>query len=133
MSFSDTLKILSVVENAAWFVVGFAAVEALQAVGGWWLNSGTAVLRTILVLGVLGVIVALRRSTKPWMRAWALWAGTISGSTVVLFRIGPGTIWPIVLTVAAGLSAGAVFGGAFLGSFVAGFRRQPPERARNAR
>ena len=132
MSISDTLKLASVVENAPWFVVGLAAVAMLQAVGGWWLNSGMAVLRTVLVFGALGVVVALWRSGKPWARARALWAGTISGSTVVLFWTGPGTIWPIVLTVAAGLSAGAVFGGAFLGSFAAG-RRQPPERARNAR
>jgi len=133
MSISDTLKPASVVENAPWFVVGFAAVATLQAVGGWWLNSGMAVLRTVLVLGALGTVVALWSSGKPWARAWALWAGAISGSTVVLFWTGPGTIWPIVLTVAAGLSAAAVFGGAVLGSFVAGFRRQPPERARNAR
>ena len=121
------------VEKAAWFVLGFAVVPALQAVGGWWLNSGTGVLRTVLALVALGVFAALWRSGRPWVRACALWAGAISGTTVVLFWIGPGTIWPIVLVVGAGITAAAVFGGAFLGSLLTGFRRQPPERAQNVR
>ena len=130
---SDTRKPTPFVERAALFVLGFAVVPALQAVGGWWLNSGTGVLRTVLVLGTLGVFASLWRSGRPWVRACAVWAGAISGTTVVLFWMGPGTIWPIVLVVAAGMTAAAVFGGAFLGSVLTGFRRQPPERARNAR
>ena len=119
-------------ETAAWLVLGVAVVPALQAVGGWWLNSGTGVLRAVLVLGVLGMLSTLWRSGRPWVRTRALWAGAISGSTVVLFWIGPGSIWPIVLAMAGGISAGAVFGGALLGSVVTGFRRQP-ESTRNAR
>ena len=133
MSTSDTRKPTPFVERAALFVLGFAVVAALQAVGGWWLNSGRGVLRTVLALVALGVFVALWRSGRPWVRAWALWAGATSGSTVVLFWRGPGTIWPIVLAVAATITAAAVFGGAFLGSILTGFRRQPPGRARNNR
>jgi hypothetical protein len=55
--------------------------------------------------------------------ALALWAGAISGTTVVLFSIGPGTIWPIVLVIAAAITAGAVFGGAFVGFAAIRFRR----------
>lgn len=110
------------VEKTALFVVGFAVVAALQAAGGWWLNSGTGVLRTVLVLLALGVFAALWRSGRPWVRACALWAGAISGMAVVLFWIGPGTIWPIVLAAAAAITAGAVFGGAGLG-FVLNKRR----------
>ena len=90
-------------------------------------------LRTVLVLVALGVFAALWRSGRPWVRACALWAGATSGSTVVLFWIGPGTIWPIVLAFATAVTAAAVFGGAFLGSVLTGFRRQRPERGRNAR
>lgn len=133
MSSSDTRNLTPFAEKAAWFVLGFAVVAALQAVGGWWLNSGTGVLRAVLVLAALGVFAALWRSGRLWVRACAVWAGAVSGSTVFLFWMGPGTIWPIVLAVAGGISLGAVFGGAFLGSVVSGFRRQPPERARKAR
>ena len=115
MSFSDTRKPVPFVEKAAWFVLGFAVVAMLHAVGGWWLNSGTGVLRTVLVLLPLGVFAALWRSGGPWVRASALWAGAISGTTVVLFSIGPGTIWPIVLMFAAALTAAAVFAGTALG------------------
>ena len=34
---------------------------------------------------------------------------------LLLFVTGPGTIWPIVLVFAAGISAAAVFGGAWTG------------------
>src|SRR5438093_7208123 len=116
MSFSDTRKRVPFVEKAVWFALGFAAVGMLHAVGGWWLNSGTGVLRTVLVLLPLGAFAALWRSGSPWVRACALWAGAISGTTVILFSIGPGTIWPIVLAFAAAITAGAVFVGALLGA-----------------
>lgn len=103
------------VEKAAIFVLGLLVAVSLQIVNGWWLNSGEEVLRTILVLFALGLLVASWRSGRPWVRACALWAGAISGMTVALFWIGPGTIWPIVLVAASVMSAGAVFGGALLG------------------
>ena len=123
MSTSDIPNSAPFVEKAAWFVFGFAAAATLHAIGGWWLNSGTGVLRTVLVLLALGVFAALWRSGRLWVRACALWAGAISGMTVVLFWMGPGNIWPIVLAFAGGISFGAVFGGALLGSVVARFWR----------
>jgi hypothetical protein len=123
MSFSDIRKRVPFVEKAAWFVLGFAVVGVLHAVGGWWLNSGTGVLRTVLVLLPLGAFAALWRSGRPWVRACALWTGAITGTTVILFSIGPGTIWPIVLTFAGAITAAAVFAGAFVGSTAARFRR----------
>jgi hypothetical protein len=111
------------IEKAVWFVLGFAAVATSYVVGGWWLNSGTGVLRTVLVLLALGLFAALWRSGTPWVRACALWAGAISGTTVLLFSIGPGTIWPIVLASAAAITAGAVFVGAFVGYAATRFRR----------
>jgi len=115
MSFSESGRPLSFVEKAVWFVLGFAAVAASYVMGGWWLNSGAGVLRTVLALLALGVFAALWRLGSPWTRACALWAGAISGSAVILFSIGPGTIWPIVLAFAAAITAGAVFGGAVVG------------------
>jgi hypothetical protein len=123
MSFTEWDRPIPFVEKAAWFVLGFAVVATLYVVGGWWLNSGTGVLRTVLVLLALGVIAAVWRSGSPWVRACALWAGAISGTTVLLFSIGLGTIWPIVLVSAAAITAGAVFGGAFVGFAATRFRR----------
>ena len=122
MSFSDTRRPVPFVEKAAWFVLGFAVVATSYVVGGWWLNSGSGVLRTVLGLLALGVFAALWRSGSPWIRACALWAGAISGSAAILFSIGPGTIWPIVLAFAAAITAGAVFGGAFVGAAAIKFR-----------
>jgi hypothetical protein len=119
MSTIDIHKPTPLSEKVALFVGGFAAVGAMHTLGGWWLNSGTGVLRTVLVLLAMGVLAALWRSAGRWVRACALWAGAISGTAVVLFSIGPGTIWPIVLASAAAITAGAVIGGTILGTAVA--------------
>jgi hypothetical protein len=123
MSFIESGRPVPLVEKAVWFVLGCAAVATSYVVGGWWLNSGTGVLRTVLGLLALGVFAALWRSGSPWIRACALWAGAISGSAAILFSIGPGTIWPLVLAFAAAITAGAVFGGAFVGLAATRFRR----------
>jgi hypothetical protein len=133
MSISDIRESVPPGEKAAWIAAGFVAVTALHVAGGWWLNSGSGVLRTVLVLAAVGVIAGSRRYARPWARAWLVWAGAISGTAVLLIWIGPGNLWPIVLAIAAALSAVGVFGGALLASL---FRRrgdQPPERARKAR
>jgi hypothetical protein len=119
VSFIDIHKPTPRRDKAALFVMGFAVVAAMQAAGGWWLNSGTGVLRTVLVLLALGVFAALWRSGSRWVRACALWAGAVSGTAVVLFWVGPGSIWPIVLVFAAAITAGAVIAGTLLGSVVA--------------
>jgi len=123
VSFTESGNPMPFAEKAVWFVLGFAALATSYAVGGWWLNSGTGVLRTVLGLLALGVFAALWRPGSSWIRACALWAGAISGTTVVLFSIGPGTIWPIVLAFAAAITAAAVFGGAFVGLAATRFRR----------
>jgi len=109
--------------NAPLFVLGVLTIVALQAMGGWWLDSGQRVLRACVVLFALGVVIGLWRSQGAWVRACVLWAGAIAGSTGVLLWTGPGNLWPIVLAFAAAISAAAVFGGTVFGLGVDRLRR----------
>jgi len=97
--------------HVAAFVLGLAAAAFSYWMDGWWLNSRESALRTTFGLFVIGALAALRRMDSPWAAGRALWLGAFIGMTTVLFRIGPGTIWPIVLVVGAGLTAAAVFTG----------------------
>jgi hypothetical protein len=103
--------------------VGCLAAVLLHAAYGWWLNSGSNVVRTLVVLAVLGWLAALWRPAVPWRQAGTLWAGALAGMAAILFWIGPGTIWPIVLATAALLSAAAVFSGTWIGLAVGRRRR----------
>jgi hypothetical protein len=104
------------------FASGFLAVVLLQASYGWWLDSGRGVLRTLLVLMAWSMVVGVWRHTNRWDRALAIWLGAISGSIAALFWIGPGTIWPIVLGMAAVLTGAAVSVGTLLGALARSIR-----------
>jgi hypothetical protein len=86
---------------------------------GWWLNTGHGVALTSLVLALLAVVIALPAaqpfSTASLQRPIALWAGANIGLALVLFRAGPGNIFPIVLAFGAGISALAVGAGSLIG------------------
>lgn len=94
------------------FVLAFASPFALERPVGWWLNSGRGVAFMVIVLGVIAAVFALAQPARPWPSAWAVAAGGFAGSAVLLARVGPGTIWPIVLCLAAALSIAAAFVGA---------------------
>lgn len=103
------------------FTVGLLVSMLLQWAGGWWLNSGRGVVTTTVVL--FGVAVAFcLRSEAPWHRAGALWIGSIVGMAAALLWVGPGTIWPIVMVVAAGLTSASVFAGALVAKVISGRR-----------
>lgn len=91
--------------------IGLLAAMLPQLAGGWWLNSGRGVLTTMAVLFGTAVGVCFR-SDAPWFLATAMSIGAFAGMTATLFWIGPGTIWPIVLIVAAALTCTAVYAGA---------------------
>jgi hypothetical protein len=109
-------SVVKLLEAGGSFAVGMMAISSLHAAHGWWLNSGQEVSRTSLVLATLGFVATVWRVGHPWIRASGLWAGAMFEMTLLLFRVGPGTIWPIVLVFAAGVSGAAVFGGAWLAS-----------------
>jgi hypothetical protein len=107
--------IVTTLEGTGTFIVGLLVTRALYIANGWWLDSGREVLRTSLVLAALGAFVAIWRFGRPWLRAAGVWAGALLEMTMLLVLMGPGTIWPIVLVFAGGISAAAVFGGAWTG------------------
>jgi hypothetical protein len=101
---------MTYVRSVALFVVGAVVMVALQpwTPTGWWLNSAWGVTVTFLVL--FGVAVATVRAVDA---AIALWIGTAVGMAVVLFRSGPGTLFPIVLAVGSIGTGAAIVAGFF--------------------
>jgi hypothetical protein len=84
--------------------LGIALACAVQFTVGWWLDApGSSV---ALILAVVCVTTAIAAHTLA--EAVALWAGLSVGWTVILFVIGPGNIFPIVLAFVAGLTAMSV-------------------------
>jgi hypothetical protein len=107
--------------------IAAAVVQPLTPTG-WWLNSGRGVAITALTLAVLAALVAAAlkgpfRSRQTAAMA-ALWAGANIGMAAMLFRAGPGTIFPIVLAMGAGISALAVGVGSLAGVVLASVSRR---------
>jgi hypothetical protein len=90
---------------------------------GWWLNSSWGVAVTSAALALTAIAVRFRtRSVRNQAVAAsaALWFGANIGFAVVLFRSGPGTLFPIVLIIGAGIAAVAVGAGSLMGAIVSG-------------
>jgi hypothetical protein len=88
---------------------------------GWWLDSSRGVAITSIVLAVAAVAVGFLARSLPLRNpiaaaASAFWLGANVGLAMVLFRSGPGTLFPIVLAIGAGISAVAVGAGAITGA-----------------
>jgi hypothetical protein len=103
--------------------IAAAAVQPFTPTG-WWLNSGQGVAITAIALAAVAAIVAAVAIKRPFgareaAAVAALWGGANIGMAVMLFRAGPGTIFPIVLAMGAGISALAVGAGSLLGSLLA--------------
>ena len=92
------------------FVAGVAAAIVSQAVTGWWLNSGHGVAVMLGMLATLSLVLIWLDRHAPI----ALWIGVVNGTTFMLFFVvpgGPGNIFPLVMAVAAVMSAVAIFPG----------------------
>jgi hypothetical protein len=86
------------------FAAGVAAAIVSQMVTGWWLNSGRGVAFMMAMLCALSVALVW----LDWIAPLALWAGMVNATIVILFWIGAGNIFPIVIVFAGGLSAIAI-------------------------
>ena len=103
-------------ESLCSFVGGFVLAVVLQQPTGWWLNSGVGVAVTLAGVVTAAIVVA---AVGPVLgrrdQARALWVGVNAGLAASLLRVGPGTIWPIVIVIGGALTGVAVFLGAFAG------------------
>ena len=104
----------------ALFVTGVVTMIALYMATGWWLDSAGGVTVTAIALAVLAAIAA-----PAWRLATAVWAGVVLGMIGVLFWDGPGTIFPIVIGIGAGIAAVAVAIGSVSGAAVRAWRADP--------
>ncbi len=101
------------------YAAGAAASAFLSSAFGWWLDSRVGVIRMLLVVATIA-LVASASSHEPWALARRLLVGAMVGTTAVLLFFGLGTVWPIVLAIAAALLAAAIAMGT---SFGIGLRR----------
>jgi hypothetical protein len=91
---------------------------AQNAYAAWFLNSGPAVAFTVLCLfvvsGFMGAFGSADRRESV-IRGAYFSGGAVAAMSGVLFVTGPGTIWPIVLVVGAGIVALASLSGTLAG------------------
>jgi hypothetical protein len=87
-------------------VAGFVVAATVQLTVDWWLDSGRGVAVTTLA-SLVTTLVAFR----AWHNALAFWAAMMVGNTLILFSIGPGSIFPIVIAVGGTLTGAAVAAG----------------------
>ena len=99
-------------------LLGGAIAIILHLKNGWWLDAGDRLAEMLIALGVAAVIVGLWRhdKTPAYLRVAELWVAFVITSSLVLFTIGPGSIFPIVLIAIIVLSLVAVLGGAIVGT-----------------
>lgn len=81
---------------------------------GWFLNSGRGVRAVATTFVAVGALIGLSR--RDWMAESATTAaGAVLVMTGVLFSIGAGTIFPIVIVFGTAIVGGAVAIGASVG------------------
>jgi hypothetical protein len=84
----------------------------------WFLNSGRAVGLTVACLFIVSTITAVFGSVdrrESLVHGACFSGGAFATMAVVLFVIGPGTIWPIALFVGAGIIAASGVSGSLVG------------------
>jgi hypothetical protein len=86
--------------------------------GGWWLDAGDRGRDTLIALAAVSfiLVVGFSWSQQTWHPGRDLWIGYMAGMTIILFAIGPGTIFPIVLFIGGAMSGLAVLAGYGVGA-----------------
>jgi hypothetical protein len=89
----------------------------------WFLNSGRAVGFTAALLFIAGIVVGLATrgaAREPIVAGGNLAAGAIVAMCVVLAMTGPGTLFPIALSIGAGVAVISCVAGALTASAIGG-------------
>ncbi|HKT78930.1 MAG TPA: hypothetical protein VJP86_01835 [Vicinamibacterales bacterium] len=81
---------------------------------GWFLNAPRGVESIAVVFAVAGLIVGLSRRNAVREAAITV-IGALVAMTAVLFAIGPGTIFPIVMCIGAVIIGSATAAGTAIG------------------
>jgi hypothetical protein len=86
--------------------------------GPWFLNTGASVALTLGVLALTAAVTtaaSARTVSDAAVQSLTIACGAAGAMAVTLFVLGPGTIFPIVLALGAGLCVLSSAGGGFLG------------------
>ena len=92
-----------------------ASREAGTADPGWFLNGRDAGMALLTAVALVSALVSAVRGRNHAVGALAFTVGAVLSLVIVLFAIGPGTIFPIVIVFGAIVLTGATFLGAGLG------------------
>jgi hypothetical protein len=82
---------------------------------GWFLNSGRGVLLLAAAFGLASAAMAVLWSHRPPQLAAPVTLGAVLAMTIVLFMIGPGNLFPVVIAVGTTILGAAVLAGSLLG------------------
>jgi hypothetical protein len=84
----------------------------------WFLNSGRAVAFTAASLVVVGLIVGVTTPARrgSMVAEWNIAAGAIAAMIVVLFAVGPGTLFPIAIVIGGAVVGVSSVAGVLTGS-----------------
>jgi hypothetical protein len=84
----------------------------------WFLNSGRAVAFTAGLLLIIGLVAGI--NTVAWrdsmITAGNVLAGAVAAMIVVLFAVGPGTLFPIAIVIGVAVLGVSTAAGVFAGS-----------------
>lgn len=81
----------------------------------WFLNSGRAVVFTVVLLVVAGVIVSADDRHESIVRGANAAAGALIAMVVILAVVGPGNLFPIVIVIGAIVAVTSTGAGALAG------------------
>jgi len=81
----------------------------------WFLNSGRAVVFTVVLLVVAGAIVSAADRRESIVRGANAAAGALAAMIVILAVVGPGTLFPIAIAFGAVIAVTSTGAGALAG------------------
>jgi hypothetical protein len=100
------------------FVFGFPSLWVLEP------TSGIVFCALVLTLSAI-TMAATRGDGLTWLQSFSFMSiGAYGTLTVLLFLVGPGNLWPLVLLIDGVLIIPALFVGALLGDLLRDVRRR---------